>query len=358
MFYLVTGAPGSSKTSHVLARLMDVKDRPVYYRGIRNLQLEWHELSDDQARMWHEHVPDNAIVVIDEVQDIFPQRPLSKPTPEGCSILSKHRHRGLDVYFITQAPTAVDHEARKYVNEHFHYSRSFGAPIVTEYHKGNGVIDLSDKWALKNDCNKRQVRLPKKVWGLYKSAEVHTHKFKIPSRLYIIPVLIIAIVAAVYFLLSLYDKKQSQALGQPVATPAEHLEALSMPGQVPPTRSPDQWATLTKPRIRGLPYTAPLYDGPSTQVKSVPVISGCMSFKADLSDCKCYTQQGTRITDMDHPMCVAALKYGVFNHLQDDSERSIHKERERGNGSPAAPRITADQANYTAIGSMYSEHSF
>src|SRR5690606_17746840 len=113
-----------------------------------------------------------------------------------------------------------------------------------------------------------------------------------------------------------------------------------------------------KPRIRGLPYTAPLYDGPSTQVKSVPVISGCMSFKADLSHCKCYTQQGPRITDMDHPMCVAALKYGGFNHLQDDSERSIHKERERGNGSPAAPRITADQANYTAIGSMYSEHSF
>ena len=54
MFTLVTGAPGSGKTSHVIAKYKDVTDRPIYQRGIRDLQLPWTELSDEEAREWLE----------------------------------------------------------------------------------------------------------------------------------------------------------------------------------------------------------------------------------------------------------------------------------------------------------------
>lgn len=341
MFVLITGAPGSSKTSNVLHKLKDVTDRPIFHRGIRDLKLPWIELSDEEAREWHKHLPDGAIFVCDEVQDIFPQRPLSKPTPEGCSILSKHRHKGWDVYFITQAPTAVDHEARKYVNEHFHYSRSFGAPIVTEYHKGNGVIDLSDKWALKNDCNKKQKRLPKSVWDLYHSAETHTHQFKLPSRLLIIPVIVAVIIGLSWFFYNWYSHTGELAESQQVE-PSSPLPGGGSGEGVPRSSKVSMgtadWGTLMKPEISGLPFTAPIYREEATKPKSIPIVSGCMSFKADYSDCQCYTQQGTRITDMSQQMCVRALRDGVFNHLAENDRDIEQEERAAVNGSPHRAR--------------------
>ncbi len=340
MFTLVTGAPGSGKTSHVIAKYKDVTDRPIYHRGIRDLQLPWTELSDDEAREWHKHVEDGSVVIIDEVQDIFPQRPLSRPTPEGCSILSKHRHRGLDVVFITQAPTAVDHEARKYVNEHFHYSRSFGAPLVTEYHKGNGVIDLKDKWSLKQDCNKRQVKLPKKVWGLYHSAEVHTHKFRIPSRLLIIPVLIAGLVFGGWYMWSWVNSAGSEETpDQSGSEPVTGVQRVSARSSSVPTSA--DWSDLLSPEIPGVPYTAPLYDAVAKAPKSVPVIHGCMAFRADMSDCQCHTQQGTRIRGMPLSVCKRALEDGVFNHLADADRVREEGDSARGRAQANARRPRA-----------------
>ncbi|MEO1902136.1 MAG: zonular occludens toxin domain-containing protein [Alcanivorax sp.] len=339
MFTLVTGAPGSGKTSHVIARYRNVTDRPIYHRGIRDLKLPWVELSDDEAREWHKHVEDGAIVIIDECQDIFPQRPLSRPTPEGCSILSKHRHRGLDIVFITQAPTAVDHEARKYVNEHYHYSRSFGAAIVTEYHKGNGVIDLKDKWALKTDVNKRQVKLPKKVWGLYHSAEVHTHKFRIPTKLWIIPFLIAAVAFGGWYMWSWVDSAGQTDGPDQSEQPAEGVApAATSARRVPSAAS---WSDLLRPDIPGVPYTAPLYDAVARQPRSVPVIHGCMAFETDQSDCRCYTQQGTRIRGMPVPVCRRALQDGVFNHMADPQRVAEQGDSARGRAQADARRPRA-----------------
>lgn len=323
MFTLITGAPGSGKTSHLLLKLKDVKDRPIYYRGIRNLKLPWIELTDEEAFEWYKHLPDGAILVIDEVQDIYPQRPHTRPAPEGCSILSRHRHRGWDIYFVTQTPMALDHEARKYVNEHIHYSRSFGAPVVTEYHKGNGVIDLSDKWALKNDVNKRQRRLPKQVWDLYHSAEVHTHQFRVPTKLYALPVVLLVLLFLGWRAVAWYDGMKAKA--------DEIHERAAPAGSVAPGASGDiivtgdaidvvEWARLLKPEIPGLPYTAPIYAVEARKPKAIPIVQGCMSIRPDYSDCSCYTQQGTRIMDMPNSICVQVLKYGIFDHLKPDSD--------------------------------------
>ena len=56
MFWLVTGKPGTGKTSHSLDFVLHDKRfavegsdtrRPVYYRGIRDLKVDWHELTDE-----------------------------------------------------------------------------------------------------------------------------------------------------------------------------------------------------------------------------------------------------------------------------------------------------------------------
>ncbi|MBU57718.1 MAG: hypothetical protein CL543_02465 [Alcanivorax sp.] len=312
MFTLVTGAPGSSKTSHTLAKYMNEKSRPVYYRGIRDLKLEWNELTDDQAREWHEHVPDGAIVILDEAQQLFPVRPSSKAVPPGLTALETHRHHGWDVIFISQEPTLLDSHARKICNEHLHYSRPFGAPYAIEYHSGSGFVSPGNKSEL-DRCNKTRRKLPKQVFGLYHSAEIHTHKFRPPKLVYIL--VVVMAVAAFSWWKFFRDFEVAGAGATADAAVAEQssggIARITGAEQFPA----GNWSELVRPQIAGLPYTAPVYDAIARKPVAAPVVAGCMAFENDQSDCRCYTQQGTRIRDMAVQVCRRALEDGVFNHL-------------------------------------------
>jgi hypothetical protein len=312
MFALVTGTPGAGKTSSTLLRFKDVKDRPVFYRGIRDLSpdLGWFELTDEQGKDWQDNVPEGGIVIIDEAQQLFPVRPSSREVPAGLKALETHRHKGWDVIFITQEPGLLDSHARKIANEHFHYVRPFQAPMITEYHCGTGAISPGNRSDLAR-CSQKRKPLPKAAFGLYHSAEVHTHKFNPPKMLFILGALVLAAVGTWWWFFSSFSfggvdpdaGKQTVEQGVPMA-----------PGTTP-TQSPGSWAELLTPAVSGVPYTAPIYREAAMNVQAVPVVSGCMAFRPNQSDCRCYTQQGTRIRDMSLSMCKRALADGVFNHL-------------------------------------------
>src|SRR5690554_4543795 len=122
MFTLVTGAPGAGKTSFTIARFVEKENnllkkllallakfinktaeekpkRPIFYRGIRDLKLDWTELTDEQTLEWPKHLPVGAILIVDEAQQLWPVRPSSRPVPEGLSALETHRHYGWDIVF-------------------------------------------------------------------------------------------------------------------------------------------------------------------------------------------------------------------------------------------------------------------
>jgi hypothetical protein len=340
MFWLFTGKPGTGKTSNTLDFVLHDKrfnvegsdtKRPVYYRGIRDLKLDWHELTDEDVKNWPEHLPDGAVLVVDEAQQIWPGRPASKPVPPGLTALETHRHHGWDIIFISQDPSLLDTHARKLCNEQYHYSRPFGAPFVIEYHSGSGYVNPSTKSELDN-CVKAKKKLPKRVWGYYHSAEVHTHKFKPPKILFIFPILIAFTVFMVWRFYTNYgtstqEETQAQVDGVPVSSQVQRAE--------PP--KPQAWGDLLVPEVPGLPYTAPLYSPASRRALSVPVVHGCMSMRSDFSDCTCYTQQGTTITDMPWQMCRRILKNGIFNHLA----RAERQQRGRERGADGEARATA-----------------
>ncbi|WP_323773123.1 zonular occludens toxin domain-containing protein [Alcanivorax sp.] len=332
MFRLITGTPGSSKTSHTIARFLNEKSRPIYYRGIRltdegKEKLGWFELTDDQAIEWHKHVPEGAIVLLDEAQQLFPVRPPAKPVPPGLQALETHRHHGWDVEFITQEPTLLDSHARKICNEQFHYVRPFGSPFANQYHSGSGFVSPSNRSDLAR-CTVSRKKLPKETWGLYHSAEVHTHKFKPPKILF---VLLAAVLLCVYLFWAFFDNFQSGQSG-PDSVPVVGESVSSSGGQHAYSEYPSpvsvDWGEVFKPDVRGLPFTAPIYRDEATSVSSVPVVHGCMSMRSDFSDCSCHTQQGTRIADMPNQMCVRILKDGMFNHLASSDDREGRTRRD------------------------------
>lgn len=346
MFVIVTGAPGSSKTSHVIDRFMGVKDRPIFYRGIKDLTLPWTEFTDEQTLNWPDHLPDGAVLIVDEAQKLWRVRPSTKPVPWGLEELETHRHRGWDIWFITQEPSLLDSHARKICNEQYHYVRPFGAPFVIEYHSGTGYVNPANRTELRR-CNQTRKRLPKRTWGLYKSAEVHTHKFRPPKILFI--ALAAALVVPVGFFLyvkQLTGEGATEVERVPSTVPHEQPSfgppgISRRPSSISSPDTPVDWPALFKPEVAGLPYTAPVYREQALRPKSVPVVHGCMSMRADFSDCQCFTQQGTRIADMPKQVCRTVLRDGLFNHLAEDEPQN----GARGRGSDAeergAPRATA-----------------
>lgn len=333
MFVLVTGAPGASKTSNVIARFMKETGRPIYYRGIRDLTLSWNELTDEQTLDWPNHVPEGAILIVDEAQQLWPVRPSSKPVPAGLTALETHRHKGWDVWFITQEPSLLDSHARKLANEHFHYVRPFGAPFVVEYHSGSGAVSVGSSTDL-NRCNKTKKALPKAAWGAYKSAEVHTHKFRPPKIVYLLIALIIIAPFAWWNFFRSVGEMGGVAPGQESgpATQAPAPAGAGSGGGQP--RRP--WRELLTPEIAGLPFTAPLYDDIARKPTAAPMLAGCVVRQRELRDCTCYTQQGTVIADAPWSMCMAFIKGGMFNHLASEQPSGRRGDAADAGGAPRA----------------------
>lgn len=349
MFLIVTGSPGASKTLNVISQFKEVKDRPVFYRGINltdkgKSQLGWVELTDDQARDWPDHCPSGSIVIIDEAQEIWPVRPAGSPVPTGLTALEKHRHKGYDVVFLTQHPMLLHAHARKICNEHHHYSRPFGTKRPIRYHSGSGFVNPSDTKELKFSCTKKRIPLDTSTYPLYKSAEIHTHKSRLPFgviKMWVLILIVIGLVGfCVYWLISVISGDREGLTHRPESLSSQTSQSpmsLSVSSISPvQSRSDFDWSKALTPQIDGIPYTAPLYKDEATKVNSVPRIAACIASK---TNCQCFTQQATVIHGVVDQVCRQYVKNGSFNHLQEEN-------RERGGGSRArepAPRSSNDQ---------------
>jgi len=349
MFLIVTGSPGSSKTLNVISQFKSVTDRPIYYRGISltdegKSKLGWIELSDDEARDWPDHCPSGAIVIIDEAQEIWPVRPAGTAVPSGLTALEKHRHKGYDVVFLTQHPMLLHTHARKICNEHHHYSRPFGTKRPIRYHSGSGFVNPSDTKELKFSCTQKRIPLDTSTYPLYKSAEIHTHKSRVPFgviKMWVLIALVLGLVGfCVYWLISVISGEKEGLTHRPDSLPSSPQQSslsLSTSAISPVSSRRDvDWSTALIPEIDGIPYTAPLYNDAASKVKSVPRVAACIASKAR---CQCFTQQATVIHGVRDQVCRQHVQQGTFDHMHEEN-------RERGGGSRArepAPRSSDDE---------------
>lgn len=314
MMYLITGLPGASKTLNTIKWLNENKDfenRPFYYHNIKELTFDWNYLDDPME--WNS-LPDGSVIILDEAQETFPARGNSRPVPEFIEPLAKHRHKGYDIIFITQHPNLLDVFVRRLIGDHTHYSRPFGAPMATRMHWPK-VRDPDDFHAVK-EAEKSPVRLDKKYFGTYKSAELHTHKLKIPKKLIFFVLLLLI---SSYFAVGFYydrinpdpvilEQSDTTTSDKPLFT--NPLKRSSEPEM---TRA----ETLT-PRIAGLPHTAPIYDH-LTEPKVYPW-PNCVA-TAKFTRCSCYSQQGTKMQIPFH-RCKSIIENGLFDPALEPSRRS------------------------------------
>lgn len=339
MLYLITGVPGSGKTLKMISDLMnrqDLKNRPLYLDGIPevnekiipNLPIP----EGESMQTWHKWAPTGAILVIDECQRVFRPRPSGSKVPDYVAELETHRHKGIDIFLLTQHPRLIDSNVRALIGHHCHIAKTnLGVRRMLEWERCADPTSTRDV----QSAVKSVYTLDKNAFGVYKSAEEHTKiRTKLSRVVYIFPIVLAVLIAACWYVYSSWntriDTMKAEQAKPPIEAQASSPEAVgaaSAPavdvtnaqGQYPPKETiavkpeppkPHLTEDDYKPRVEGQPHTAPIYDSLNKQVKTMPFPVACVK---NANKCTCYTEQGTPIKGFEKSQCLDFVENGIYN---------------------------------------------
>jgi len=331
MITLITGLPGNGKTLYALTWLRDKaikENRQVYYNGVADLRIPgWIELVNPEK--WAE-CPTGSIILIDEAQRIFRPRMHGKEVPGYVAALETHRHLGVDLVFVTQHPMLIESNVRRLTGQHFHVIRKFGTQWAT-IHEWNKCKETCDK--NRDDSTRLEFKYPPDIFDLYKSAELHTHKRRIPFKvlaLFSMPVIFIGLAYLAYTRLAPDQvAERNKPAGQ--AEPSAGVPAVNQRVGAGKLTQADYLEAQT-PRVAGLAYTAPVFDQATTPTEA-PYPAACLVMRGE---CRCYSQQATRL-EMPAALCEQIVAKGFFvAWRQPVQQQSQARPGEQGGGPGGA----------------------
>lgn len=209
MITLITGTPGAGKTLYAVRMLVeeilkDGSDRPVFANinglNIDNPRVTVLDPDGDLPLKWTEY-PDGAIFIFDEVQRQYPPRNGASKVPAYLQALETHRHRNVDLVFITQYPTLLDRHIMPLVGRHIHLYSPFRGSVVRTYEWSSVNMDPNPSQTMAN-TDAKIFKYPRSLYGVYTSAVEHNKKLHIPRKLLLFPALaLLMLVGSGYMLL-------------------------------------------------------------------------------------------------------------------------------------------------------------
>lgn len=336
MIILITGVPGSGKTSSLVHMLMtdktlteytdndgQTKPRIIYVNGIDELKINHQLLTDEQIKEkpFQDYLPYASLVVIDEAQRLFSTRSASTKIPPYIEALALHRHHGLDIVLLTQHPSFLDVFVRRLVQRHIHISiKSVGRKI----YEWNECVDNPDNPAQIIRATERTFVLPKKAFDQYKSAEVHTKpKRRLPTVFYFFGFLIIVLIVLGWFVY----KRMSERFDLDNSSQISNQETTYQSSNTLSKEEATTYKTTANnnslnfemfiPRIPERPESKPIYDS-IRQVKTFEYPVACVKSE---ENCHCYTEQATLIKEITDVFCEDYIEYGHFNPYLDESHQ-------------------------------------
>ncbi|WP_049229266.1 zonular occludens toxin family protein [Morococcus cerebrosus] len=333
MIILQTGVPGSGKTSSVVNMLMTdesythftdkdgvKKKRPLFVNGIPELKIEHEELSDEQIKSqpFQDFLPYGSLVIIDEAQRLMGTRSAASKVPPFIEALATHRHHGLDIVLITQHPSFLDSFVRRLVQRHMHVSIK---PVGRKLYEWNECVDQPDSSVNIAKAIERTFVVPKKSFGMYKSAEVHTKpKRRIPKSLIFVVLFIPLLIGFTLYTINNMSKRfgadEQQKTSTTSASDVDGAEPKTSPAtaDIGQNLKPEDFV----PTLAEKPESKPIYNN-VRQVKTFEYPVGCVD--GGKSGCTCYSSQGTPLKEITKAMCKDYAKNGLpFNPYKDEQQ--------------------------------------
>ena len=364
---LITGTPGAGKTAHMVHMLAtdsmfkdaDGKPRKIF-TNIKGLNIpdmptiDVSSIASEQAESTDEKLsfhdiykwivkPENhgSVVIIDEVQDVWPARSNGSQVPPNVAWLNTHRHLGVDIFVLTQNPKNIDVNLRGLVNKHLHVAKNkLGMRTLLEwkYCANNPLTQAKDAFA-------KIHKLDKKIFGYYKSAEVHTeNKTKVTKWVFVLPIVLLIMPVALYFSYSLLKNMASKdkvveaaAASAPAATDGDMGQQLGTNSNMSQPQNtlgakPEDFV----PRMAERPETKPLYDG-QRQVQAMEWPVGCIINTKKV--CTCYSEQGTKIREIPQKLCESyvadGLPFNPYKRQEQATQQAVKPESNDYDGNAA-----------------------
>lgn len=323
---VLTGLPRNGKTLLLVSKLVKAakeNKRPVFQCGIDGLvpglatpldATKWNAKNADGSYV----VPDGSLVFVDEAWKWFGhlRDARGQQTPPHVLDMAEHGHRGLDFIFTTQGPGQLYPFLRTLIQGHTHVVRVMGAEMAKLYEWPELNDDVKSA-SMREAAINTFWKYPKDLYTFYKSASVHTVKFKLNRRVVVFAGVVVAVVALVYSGVTSFAPasdavaKIAPGKGSASGQPASRLP----PGVVPPVPTPqaqqayrEGYAYQNSPRIPGMAWTAPIFDG--RPVQADPHTYCMATGKGGQDGCHCYTEQATPIAGVDLDACMAMALYG------------------------------------------------
>ena len=346
MITLTTGVPGSGKTLYTIQQVKQIAEkegRPVFYFGIPDLTLDWELM--ESGKVWDE-CPAGSIIVIDECQREFRPRGAGGAVPAYVQAFETHRHKGLDIYLITQHPMLVDQNIRRLVGQHWHVVRKFGMSRAT-IHQWGSTHEITQRNLLA--AVRTQFSYPKEVFSYYKSAEVHTHKAKVPLRVWFLlasPLLV--------GVLGYFGYTKATSMNKPSDSEiVQHITGEStVSGNLTANKhqTAKQYFEESQPRLAGFAYTAPKYDE-ITKPVDAPFPQACLITTRyvegkKVEKCGCIDQQSNRYA-VDLATCKQIALNGIFKDwgLQKVKDTDNNEKRHDASGAQQAALRSGSNEN-------------
>lgn len=302
MITIITGTPGAGKTLYTIEKLLqplvgvtitytndqgqEVTAPRTIYTNINGLLLDHEKIDggDNQGlRDWHQWAKPGAVIVFDEVQRHWQPRANGSKVPDDIQALETHRHMGVDFIIITQNVMLVDRNIHALAGRHLHVRRIANMPMAIVYewdHVSRGLLYAKS-------LTKSPWRYSKKIFKLYKSAEVHTKQpRKVPGLVWFLLAAVVGVgVLAPTTYARLTDRiNGGKPVEQATATPASGIGAK-------PAAAP------------AAPASAPAAPTP-VAAASAPVFAGCIASRAR---CECFDNQGGKV-EKDLGFCEVHMK--------------------------------------------------
>jgi hypothetical protein len=364
MFVLRTGLQGNGKTLNTIKEVdqkAHAEGRKVYYCNVTGfnpghpaIKAEW--LPFDTPEKWFE-LPANAIIVIDEAQTWFRVRPTGSKVPEYASRLEIMRKDGHELHAITQSPRLIDSHMRELCNRHIHYHRGNGGQVIKrwEFQKPEPAVNSNQLTFANGEATR--ITIDKTYFGCYESVKEgteHHFKFRLPRAAFALGLAALFIGGVGFYLYNrLTGFADAAEAPQQLAESVQAAPVASEPSQSAYRPTVEQYIADRKPRIEGVPSSAPIYDE-LTKPVSFPRPS-CYATKSEeiinrrrkslklgnrdgrLHGCACLSQQGTRL-DIPFEACMNMVENGAFDPTRPDQQPSADGDTDalRAAGAPAA----------------------
>ena len=292
---ILTGNPGSGKSLYsvdLIDQTIKLGTRPVY-SNITGINIPGVQPLPADAD-WN-NLPDKSMVIFDECQDIEDQngfKPYAATGQSGLvrdqrlSNLRQHRKREFLLIFVSQHPTFMHHEIRKIADVHKHFLRVMGLQRSSVYTFLGSYCLSPEKPEDRRRGDKEFWKFPKRLFEKYHSATGHHIGFKMPRKVAMVAVAMLATAAlGIYFMLGRAGIGSESALKTSVASvvPGSFLGGSGVSGgdvaAVPPASVEFDWV--------GTP--------------SVPALAGCAVLT---KSCRCFAGDGSQLA-LSRSQCLA-----------------------------------------------------